>query len=68
MIAHNSTFTLAVQCGSGVISRREVKVRKHHLCEHCGRSIECNEYATLTVTYESGTIRHSYSCCERPFN
>lgn len=63
-----SPWKSAAYCGFAILSRGEVKVRKHHVCVDCGRSIERNEYATVTRIFDGFTIRADYSCCQRPWH
>lgn len=63
-----SPWETAREYGYAMLDRREVKSRAHHVCRHCGRPIERNEYATRVVTIEGGTVRAVYSCCEKSWD
>lgn len=56
--------TLAT-CGAAQLDRHEVKCRREHHCEDCGRPICKGEFAVRTVHLEPPTVRVSYSCCRR---
>ena len=43
---------------------KEVKVRKKHLCQGCGKEIQKGDKAVLTVTSDNFGIYNFYHCFE----
>jgi len=45
-----------------LLERKKVKVRKPHICQGCGKKIETDEIAIVSVVADGGTVWRYYEC------